>query len=296
MIKTTVLVAMLFCLLGVAAEGHGANIAYVTDSFEITLRTGPSTDNKIMSTPQSAQPLEVLEVQGDWSRVRTVKKGGEPTEGWVLSRYLIHRLPWELRSRSLSEENSSLKDRLAALQKACDEVSQSEKGLAANLEENKRAFQSLQTEHESLKSGATEYLKLKAEHKVASSKLESQEKTIEELTAQNRQLESSQRNRSVCYGRPGPPLRSVDRGRSRETVQEEAIVLLPKLCGLRLDKLPVTAGSFPGFRYKAKQVFFRRSTQRKAVPLSLTTTFRLVPEPLAPRLVPFAPRAVRLIF
>ena len=185
---------------GVAAEGHGANIVYVTDSFEITLRTGPSTDNKIISTPQSAQPLEVLEVQGDWSRVRTVKKGGEPTEGWVLSRYLIHRLPWELKSKSLSEENSSLKDRLAALQKACDEVSQSEKELAANLEENKRAFQSLQTEHESLKSGATEYLKLKAEHKVASSKLESQEKTIEEFTAQNRQLESSERNRWFATG------------------------------------------------------------------------------------------------
>lgn len=200
MIKTTVLVAALFCLLGVATEGQGGSIAYVTDSFEIMLRTGPSTENKIISTPPSAQPVEVLEVQGDWSRVRTVKKGGEPIEGWALNRYLISRLPWELKSKSLSEENSHLKDRLSALQKTCDAVSQREKELAASLQENNRTFQTLQIEHESLKSGATDYLKLKSEHKAARAELETLKQTIEALTAENRELDSSQRTRWFATG------------------------------------------------------------------------------------------------
>ena len=198
--KTTVLVATLFCLLGVAMESRGSNIAYVTDSFEITLRTGPTTDNKIIYTPQSGQPLELLEVQGDWSHVKVMKKGGEPIEGWVLNRYLITRLPWELKSKSLSEENSIIKDRLAALQKDYEAVSQREKELSESLQEKTRAFQALQTEHETLKRGAAEYLKLKSEHKATQSKLETLQKTIDELTIENLRLESSQRNRWFATG------------------------------------------------------------------------------------------------
>jgi SH3 domain protein len=192
--KTSVLVVILFCLMGVSREGQGGTTVYVTDSFEITLRTGPSTDNKIIYTPQSGQALELLEVQGDWSHVRLLRKGNEPIEGWVLSRYLVSRLPWELKAKSLTEENSTLKDRLGALQKAFDAVSQEEKKLSENFQEKNKAFQALQTDYESLKSGAAEYLRLKSEQKATRSKLETLQQTINELCAENRRLDSSQRN------------------------------------------------------------------------------------------------------
>jgi len=198
--KIAALFAMFFCLLGTAMEGHGGSTAYVTDTFEITLRTGPSTNNKIIYTPQSGQPMEVLAVEGDWSHVRIARKGAEPVEGWVLNRYLISRLPWELKSKSLLEENSGLKERLAALQKTYDSVSQREKTLAENLQERNQAFQTLKTEYDSLKSGAAEYLKLKSEHKTAQSKLETTQQTVDELTAENRELESSQRIRWFATG------------------------------------------------------------------------------------------------
>ena len=61
--------------------------AWVTDQFEITLRSGPSTSNSIQLMIESGLRLEVLERDADtgYSRVRT--PGG--TEGWVLSRYLM---------------------------------------------------------------------------------------------------------------------------------------------------------------------------------------------------------------
>ncbi len=61
--------------------------AWVSDQFEVTLRTGPSTSNAIQLTLRSGTQLEVLERDNDtgYSRVRTA--GG--TEGWVLSRYLM---------------------------------------------------------------------------------------------------------------------------------------------------------------------------------------------------------------
>lgn len=62
--------------------------AWVSDEFEVTLRTGPSTSNAIELMVSSGTRLEVLEedAEAGYSRVRT--QGG--TEGWVLSRYLMN--------------------------------------------------------------------------------------------------------------------------------------------------------------------------------------------------------------
>lgn len=61
--------------------------AWVSDQFEIMLRTGPSTSNAIQLMLGSGARLEVLErdAESGYSRVRT--NGG--TEGWVLTRYLM---------------------------------------------------------------------------------------------------------------------------------------------------------------------------------------------------------------
>ena len=65
-----------------------AQSAWVTDQFEITLRSGPSTSNAIQLMVGSGMRLDVLERDADsgYTRVRT--PGG--TEGWVLTLSLIH--------------------------------------------------------------------------------------------------------------------------------------------------------------------------------------------------------------
>ena len=80
-----------FCVLaaGLALAGTAAaQSAWVSDEFEVTLRTGPSTSNAIELMVSSGTRLEVLEQDADagYSRVRT--QGG--TEGWVLTRYLMN--------------------------------------------------------------------------------------------------------------------------------------------------------------------------------------------------------------
>ncbi len=64
-----------------------AQTAWVSDEFEIMLRTGPSTSNAIQLMVSSGTELEVLErdEEAGFTRVRT--QGG--TEGWVLTRYLM---------------------------------------------------------------------------------------------------------------------------------------------------------------------------------------------------------------
>jgi SH3 domain protein len=64
-----------------------AQSAWVSDEFEVTLRTGPSTSNAIELMVSSGTGLEILEEdpESGYTRVRT----GGGTEGWVLSRYLM---------------------------------------------------------------------------------------------------------------------------------------------------------------------------------------------------------------
>jgi SH3 domain protein len=64
-----------------------AQSAWVSDEFEVTLRTGPSTSNAIELMISSGTGLEILEEdpESGYTRVRT----GGGTEGWVLTRYLM---------------------------------------------------------------------------------------------------------------------------------------------------------------------------------------------------------------
>jgi len=71
----------------IVAPAAFAEPAWVSDEFEIMLRSGPSTGNAIQLMVDSGTRLEVLErdAESGYARVRTA--GG--TEGWVLSRYLM---------------------------------------------------------------------------------------------------------------------------------------------------------------------------------------------------------------
>lgn len=69
-----------------------AQTVYVSDEFEITLRTGPGNDHKIISMPKSGNAMEILQKGEEWSRVRLP----DGKEGWVLSRYIspTRPAPW----------------------------------------------------------------------------------------------------------------------------------------------------------------------------------------------------------
>jgi SH3 domain protein len=79
-----------------------AETRYVTDKFEITLRSGPSGSHSIQRMVKSGTTLEELERDPDngYSKVRTT--GG--TEGWVLSRYLMGEPAARAQLESLSSE------------------------------------------------------------------------------------------------------------------------------------------------------------------------------------------------
>ena len=119
-----------------------AEPAWVSDQFEITLRSGPSTSNAIQLMVDSGTRLEVLErdAEAGYTRVRT--QGG--TEGWVLTRYLMNeasaREQLETLTSQLTNANtrgSSLDSQLAAIKGEYDSASRQ----IATLEREKAAVE-----------------------------------------------------------------------------------------------------------------------------------------------------------
>lgn len=177
------------CLI---AQSSWATTAYVTDSFTITLRTGPSNQNKIIAMLSSGNPVEVLESDGDWSQVRVLEGKMSGKEGWVFSRYLLTRLPWEKQSESLRKENELLKDKLPIVEKKLNDALQRGKTLTIKLRDNAKTLNTLEGEYTSLKQGSGGYLKLKKKYDETQSALKTAQQNLQKFTEENKILKSSQ--------------------------------------------------------------------------------------------------------
>jgi len=182
--------------LGITQQGWAAK-AYVTDSFEITLRTGPSNENKIIAMLFSGRPLEVLDARGEWSQVKILDDG---KEGWVMSRYLVTRLPWEVQAKKLQEDSVSLNAKLNRLQKEFADESQQRQGLAAELKQKTQEHEVLSKEYLELKKGAEGYLRLKTIHEATEKDLKAAQSELSKITAENEALRSSEQNRWFLSG------------------------------------------------------------------------------------------------
>lgn len=125
----------LLLLLAVPTLASAQN-AYVTDEFEITVRTGKGSGHKIVRILPTGKPVEILEKdeQEGYALIRTA----EGVEGWVLARYL--------------RDTPIARDRLVAAQKKIAQMEQTLEQLRAEL----RTERNLQKENEKLAKSLTE--------------------------------------------------------------------------------------------------------------------------------------------
>lgn len=136
---------MITRLLGVAlmmvvATAVGQTL-YVSDQLVITVRTGPSTENSIISNLVSGDAVEVLQINAEtgYTRVRLVSG----TEGWVLSRYLV--------ASPVSQDRLIIAESdLAEAQVTVATLEGSVAMLAAELEVTGRRLEETETENASL--------------------------------------------------------------------------------------------------------------------------------------------------
>jgi SH3 domain protein len=154
----------LFLALGSNAM---AETRYVSDSLEITMRSGKSTSHGITRMLRSGTPLEVLETdkKTGYSHVRT----SSGKEGWVLSRFLMKgpaardRLTTaekklaelELENRKMNTAMQAMREEKSSLQKEQNTLASEHRKVSQELSEIKRTASSalaMDSENKELKS------------------------------------------------------------------------------------------------------------------------------------------------
>ena len=178
----TLLTAM---LLGIALTAQ-AETRYVSDELEIAMRSGTSTQHRILRMVPSGTALQVLqhdEASG-YSRVRTPSGA----EGWVLTRYLMN--------------TPAARERLAATEKKMAELELQTRERMAKLSDRDREFLNVsqelgQVKDENLKLSkqladiqrtASSALAIDAENKDLKSRLMQMEREQETLRQENQAL------------------------------------------------------------------------------------------------------------
>jgi SH3 domain protein len=168
------------------AQAAVADTVWVSDQFEVMLRTGPSTGNAIERMLPSGAALEVLERDDDagYSKVRTAAG----TEGWVLTRYLMSEpsareqlATLTKRLTNASSEGSSLTSQLGAIRGEYDSAKQQ----IATLEKEKKK---LEEDLAEIKRTSANVLSINDQNKDLRDQLAAAEIRADTLEQQNREL------------------------------------------------------------------------------------------------------------
>jgi SH3 domain protein len=173
---------LLVCLFSASVYGE---TMYVSDILKLTLRTGPSIENKIISVLESGQVMEVIKFGDEWSRVQL--PNGK--EGWVLSRYLTTRETNNIKLERLEAKHKNLMIQAAELLEENDRLQRDNAKLSTELKANNKQLTKIQTDYEALKSEAADFLTLKTNYNRATSQLAEQTAKANQLEEQVSSLE-----------------------------------------------------------------------------------------------------------
>ena len=163
-----------------------AQSAWVTDQFEITLRTGPSTSNAIRLSLSSGTRLEILEENGEagYTRVRT--SGG--TEGWVLTRYLMNEPSAREQLTDLTTQLSSASDEGATLATQLNTIRGEYREAEQQIGRLEREKEVLQSELDEIRRTAANVLAIDSQNDELQEKLTNAEIDIDRLNEEVRAL------------------------------------------------------------------------------------------------------------
>lgn len=186
------LLAASLLALSLPVFGQTGN-AWVTDRFEVMLRTGPSTSNAIQMMLTSGTELEVLERDAEtgYSRVRTA--GG--TEGWVLTRYLMQEPAARQQLERLTGQLTNANARGSTLTEQLEAVRSEYRQLTERANTLEREKNRLQEELDEIKRTASNVLAIRNQNQQLQEQVTDYEIRINTLEQQNQEL-TGQRNRN----------------------------------------------------------------------------------------------------
>lgn len=133
-VTASLIVAIVFMLT--SRSGFAEGEMYITDQFEVTMRSGTSTANAIIKVLKSGEAVNVLEA--DLASQYSLVESSDGKKGYVLSRFL--------------DEIPSARERLEQLEIKSDQQKQAINDLSAEVEQLKSDLDNEKIDNEALKS------------------------------------------------------------------------------------------------------------------------------------------------
>jgi SH3 domain protein len=194
-----------------------AEAAYVSDEFEITMRSGPSTQNSILRMLPSGATVEVLEADEEtgYSRISTASGA----EGYALSRFLM--------------DQPAARDQLAGMRQQVSNLRQRNQELEARLGQATASRDELRQERDGLlRSNQGKDTELADIRRVSANAID--------LNSQNQELQTSVQTMNHRIQAQTSEIQELKDGRNRDWFLAGAAVLIGGiLLGLILPKLRV---------------------------------------------------------
>jgi SH3 domain protein len=177
--------AFLAAALLAATIGRSETL-YVSDQFEVPLRTGMTTEHAILRMLASGTAVERLEDHEEqgYTRVRTASG----VEGYMLSRYLMPEAAARDQLATLRTRLASASDEQGGLSRQVDELGQQIASAQKTMDELTAQRDQLSAELERVKSVSAKALELDERNRQLGAQLTEGEKRIQELTAENETL------------------------------------------------------------------------------------------------------------
>lgn len=162
--------------------------AWVSDQFEVTLRTGPGTTFAIQRMLGSGTQLEVLEEDTEAGYTRVQTRAG--TEGWVLSRYLMNEPAARDQLTALTQQLTDAASEGATMQSQLGSIRNEYEVAKRRIAELEQEKSDLQAEIDEIRRTAGNVLAIDKQNMNLQQQLTDAEMTVSILEQENAQLGS----------------------------------------------------------------------------------------------------------
>ena len=177
-----------FLLPGLAAAASGAEQRWVTDEFEVMMRSGKSNRQSIVRQLRSGTQVEVLETdtEAGYMRVRTASGA----EGWVLSRYLRRSPTAKLQLPEVQQRLQASEAERETLAAELAELKRARRDLEREVGELQSSNSSQQSQLERITRLSADTIQVDQQNTQLKQRLAETEQQIETLQSENQRLAS----------------------------------------------------------------------------------------------------------
>ena len=180
--KRHILMGIFFLLI--STTGY-AETRYISGIIQITLRTGPGIDHRVIAMVKSGQEVEIIDTGEEWTQIKLL----DGKAGWVLTRFLTEKQPRSIILEQAEQNNKNLTLEVTKLLEENAKLKEGKKQIQSELSHSKKMLNEVSRSYEILKKESSEFLEIKTKYKRSASDLDEQIKKANRIEGELKRLQ-----------------------------------------------------------------------------------------------------------